>query len=141
MANYKAWSQVEENCTKRLANVLGVRYQKAGFVGDEATVIGKINVFVFAVMGGGAQPQQIETGGSSWHTLGVLKGIYKDRDGAMQAAGKIMDAVPFSDIPHVQTMYMPDHPTIVTKFIEVANTKRLVAVSELTVNFGVVYHG
>lgn len=141
MGNYKAWSQVEINCTQRIANVLGVKYQSAGFVGDEATVIGKINIFVFSIMGGGAQPQQISNGGNSWHTLGVFKGIYKSRDDAQQAAGKIMDVVPFKDIPHVSTMYMAEHPTIVTKFIEVANSDKLVDVSELTINFGVVYHG
>ena len=141
MANYKAWSQAEKNCTQRLASVLGVKYNKAAFVGDEVTVIGKVNIFVFAIVGGGEQPQQYETGGSSWHTLGILKGIYKDRDTAMQAAGKIMDAVPFINIPHVQRLYMQDHPIIVTKFIEVANTERLVTVSELTISFGVVYHG
>ena len=134
-----AWADAEDSCLAQLATTTGHVVGTNAFIGTDVSLQGKVNAFVFAIIGGNNQQQSYTSGSASWHTSAALRGVFTTRDAAMTVACKILDNTPFKSVSSSVTwLYVTSHPSITDGVWEDASGRRLIYHIEII--FDVVYH-
>jgi hypothetical protein len=133
------WADAEDSCLAQLATTTGHTVGQNAFIGTDISLQGKVNAFVFAIIGGNNQQQSYTSGAASWHTSAALRGVFTTRDAAMTVACKILDATPYNDLStSVTRLFVTSHPGITDGLWDDGSNKRIVYHIEII--FDVVYH-
>jgi hypothetical protein len=91
-----AWATAEKACFDYLAFRSGLQAGKNFFIGDAPEETTKLNICSFEISGGQVQDQNFQCPRPNKRFIAdcQLVGIYKERDAAMDIAGRIMQSLP-----------------------------------------------
>jgi hypothetical protein len=140
----RAWSRAEQQILLRLATITGLTRGETLFVGHKIDLKLRVNLAVFAIIGGGEQRQGMQSGTNVWHVTGRLCASFHDRDKIQNLASLLLlrRNIPFegglSPLENVIKFYVRTHPTL-DRVEKVLAGGQTILSTELEMDFGVVY--